>query len=469
MSIIILDLASPEVNRGSYCYTPYLLYSAYKADYDATENKNLHPYLWENVTINDLDKLNELEEVESVYASLWSYPQIELALALQRLCNLDIKFFGYEPLIKELGLPLLHLEEETIIKGMKQYPMELSIHRFLHVLLSDCDLHLRNEQNKDKNRQAYPMFTSYGCPRACNFCSASVNTKHKRYILDTQDVFHGIEKLINSGVRAIHFTDEDFFYDPDRAYVILHHIHSLDPDFQVIALGHAHTFLEFYQRVYRNGEVLPGAKCLKLVEIGLETADDAQAKHMNKARGLSAGDWQTIACNELCKVLFLTMTFYPGDCISAMNKTGEFLSKYGLNPNDLCKRIATNGTEAGLGQFYQYYAGCGDYCSIKNSGMVLTDRPMRLLPSYLPSSFLNNLIKVNPDSGKNIDTLFYWTRINGVPDEITKIVWEGLHTDIGTTKIVAEFIYNWPYVQKAQIAIALATMARLNMINQIGK
>lgn len=456
MSIIIADLASPEVNRGSFCYTPYLLYSAFNGI-------NQNAYLYENVTIDEVDVLNECLDSDQLLVSLWSYPQIDLALAFHRLCNKKMYFFGYEPLIKKLGLPLFRLDKKIIVDGMKYYPYRLAENRFRHVLLSDCDLHLRSEQSKNECAKAYPMFTSYGCPRGCVFCSASKNTRHQRYILPLDDVYDGIMELVNAGVSAIHFTDEDFFYDPVRAKQILSFCHTLKSDMQIIALAHAHSFLKFYNMVELDNDKHE-VSCLKLVEIGLETADDACAHNLNKARSLCTGDWRTIAENDICKVLFLTMTFYPGDNVNSMRKTGQFLKQYGLNVNALCPRIATNGTMAGLGQFYQYYDGCGDCDTIKKEGMILTDRPMRLLPSYLPNSFID--IPVHPDLNSIclLCDLEYWADINGIEKNIPGFLWQYINHPARPYTVIRDVIQQFPYVQQADIAKTFAVMARLGMI-----
>ena len=92
-TVCIIDPVSPEFNRGSFCYTPYLL----KAAID-------NSVLFENFNAADIDTL---PEADHYLIGLWSHTQIEQVMTLVRfLPRYKAQVFGYTPLIRHLGLPL---------------------------------------------------------------------------------------------------------------------------------------------------------------------------------------------------------------------------------------------------------------------------------------------------------------------------------------------------------------------------
>lgn len=462
MTVIIIDPSSPEVNRGSYCYMPYLLYSA------LSDSKKQHDDVWfiEDFTIaEDMNVLKNLRKDIKLLCALWSYPQIETCMALYlfaKEAGINMEFFGYEPLIQRLGLPLYHVDKSMILHGMASYVKYILQNVFDHILLSDCDKHLSDLPNNT----VIPMFTSYGCPRACKFCSASLNTKHKRWKLELTTVSHNLEITAASGIDGIHFTDEDFFFDTNRAIATLARAYDINPNFQIIALGHTNTFQAFCDVVKTQPEIQHKMQVLKLVEIGLETADLASASlSLGKTGVASPYVLKQIAKNPICKVLWLTMTFYPGDTVKSMNATGRFLRIYGLDPSQLCERIRTNGTEGGLGQFYQFYDGCITQAELEAFGKVLTTRPMRLWPSYLPDSFMQSVCEL--DTGMmdaRLDKYMHWCKTNKCSNMAEKVL-QAVKQKTGKFQI-CEIINAFPdnYITKTEVMVALATMARLEII-----
>lgn len=460
---IILDPASSEVNRGSYCYLPYLLYSAM-----AAQIGKHNVILVENFTIEEFEAVFEnMPENTTVLCALWSYPQSETCIAVNVFMQekrYGLAFFGYEPLIKKLGLPLYDITPEMLRLGMKNYIRHIANNGFANILLSDCDKHL-SELGKGN---VVPMFTSYGCPRGCSFCSASKNTHGKRYELPFQDIEQNLQILAENEINGIHFTDEDFFYSPSMAMLILETAYNINPNFQIIALGHASTFYAFYRVLMRDHpEKLHKMKILKLVEIGLETADEKAAGVMGKVGVAKNQKLAEIAQNELCKILWLTMTFYPGDSIRAINRTGAFLRQYGFKLNDLCPRIRTNGTEGGLGQFYQFYEGCADMGQLELNGEFLTDRPMRLWPSYLPNSFLWDKFTVDYECMDSRKQEYYlWCQTNKCM-QVAEHVYRKVFSQVGQNQVCSVVDLFAPYMQVCQTAIAVATLARLQMIKGV--
>ena len=366
--VLIIDPASTEFNRGSFCYLPYITYSALKRG-------GLKVKLIENFTIAEIDNL---PEADRILISLWSYPQIESCLVLNRFLE-KVEFFGYYPLIDHLKLPKTIISDRIIKIGIASYPRYYKDFKFL--LLSDCDMHLAKYKGT-----VYPLFTSYGCPKNCSFCPSSVNCDRERIELDVDMVLKMLDDCRKQGINNIHFTDEDFFLDMKRTAKILRS--QVGKDMKFIALGSVKAVQDFVD-VY--GEGLLQASGMKIIEVGFETGDSDLAKKMHKP---PVTVYERLADSlEYVDIFWLALTFFPGETIKTLNETGNFFRKYGKNINELYGRIATNGTEGGLGQFMQLYHGVKDYHHIKGCGKTLTSRPMRLIPSYIPHSFSESVIE----------------------------------------------------------------------------
>lgn len=367
--VLIIDPASTEFNRGSFCYLPYILYSA-------LTSKGYKVRLIENFTIAEIDSL---PTAHKTMICLWSYPQIECCLVLNRFLEDSFSFFGYYPLIDAQCLPREIITDDDILLGIKSYPE--CFDDFKYLLLSDCDMHLNKYEGT-----VYPLFTSYGCPRNCAFCPTSVNCKRSRIEVEVDDVCDTLDRCLKQDINNIHFTDEDFFYDIDRAYKILKQ--QRWKGFNFIALGSVSKVQNFIDTYGENVLIDAG---IRIIEVGFETADTDLSASMNKP-SINAYERLAKACKKV-DIFWLTLTFFPGETITTLNQTGEFLSKYGFALDEVYGRIATNGTKGGLGQFFQLYDGVKDYAEIEDKGILLTPRPMRLIPSFIPFSFLNSKIE----------------------------------------------------------------------------
>jgi radical SAM superfamily enzyme YgiQ (UPF0313 family) len=323
------------------------------------------------------------------------------------------KFFGYEPLIKHFKLPFQAIGDEHILEGMYNYPQVYPA--FQHLLLSDCDMHLKKYEG-----QVYPLFTSYGCPRGCAFCPSTVNCHGKRIHLTITEIQMMLDLCAEKGINNIHFTDEDFFFDTDRTAEILKHA-ALLGGFNFIALGEVTTVNRFVDRI---GNSLLEDSGMKLIEIGMETADEELGRKMGKA--------PIDKCKELSDkchtdIFWLALTFFPGETLKTLNETGKFLREHGFKPEELYGRIRTNGTEGGLGQFFQPYHGTKDYSSLKEKGNFISPRPMRLIPSYLPNSFLKSKVELWEDKPEERK---YWCDLYRLPEipmpEDDSLIWRNL-------------------------------------------
>lgn len=437
--VLIIDPASTEFNRGSFCYLPYIVYAAMKEE--GTKVK-----LIENFTAVDLDSL---PESKTTLVALWSYPQIELCHFLRRFRK-NVLFFGYYELIKAHTLPVVFIPEEDILRGINNYVKYYRDFKF--ILLSDCDMHL-----KEYEGQVYPLFTSYGCKNMCSFCPVGINCFHDRIVPSVDEVIESLKVCESEGYKLLHFTDEDFFFDLERTYKILTWMDGRD--FKIIALGGIKTVKKFIDAF--EFDLLEGAG-MKLIEIGLESADLEQARRMRKPgpeKYIELAD--LILSRNTIDVLWLALTFYPGETINSIKMTGKFLQRYGFSLSRLYDRIRTNGTRGGLGQFFQPYHGTIEFETLGKQGMFLTERPIRLIPSYVPLSFIQCRYAVKQHDFSEYEEWFDLYNLN----------WKVFDKFLTRNDVVGAFMWDCrkskliPYEESS---VFLAQLARLDLIDQDG-
>lgn len=441
--IVIIDPASTEFNRGSFAYLPYILFNSIQKD----------TQILEDFTVAEIDNI---PKADLYLIALWSYPQIDACLVLHRFLKGKVCFFGYDPLIKHYGLPTLTLSDEMILNGLTKYPLDY--YCFKHILLSDCDMHL----SKYSQEQVYPLFTSYGCPKNCAFCPATVNQK-KRIIVPEKDVIKmlgicskGVIPNSREGYHNIHFTDEDFFFDIDRAHRILEEANKISDKWHFIALGEVSSVLRFIKK-YTN-EPLVSTR-MKLIEIGLETANTDLGKQMGKA---PIKQCEELAERCLVDIFWLNLTFFPGETITTLNETGEFMRKYGFKFDEVTSRMRTNGTQGGLGQFFQPYHGTKDYDKLQEKGVFLSNRPIRLIPSYVPHSFLDCKMKrVRYIGGEDLK----WFELYNLASTFIKRSNSALDKCEGNT--VRDLIGIWPNQRlQTDMLIFIAICTKLGIIKE---
>lgn len=454
MTINIIDPTSVEFNRGSFCYTPYLLFNILNLEHKVNLIEAFRG-----------EEMNKIPEADINIVCLWSYPQIEAAFLLANLLPYEtgednVYFAGYSPLIAYLGFKNISeyfgidylADKDSLITAMIHYPVNYN--KFQNLLLSDCDAHIKD---LEKGEKVYPLFTSYGCPNGCSFCPSTFNCNQSRISLQLDEVLDMLDECYVNKVMNIHFTDEDFFYDTERAYKILKTIRGAG--FNLIALGSADKVLKFINEYGTNVIWEAG---LNLIEIGFESADPEMIKKMGKPK-------TSYACTELAElkkkglltfeIFWLVQTFFTGETIETLNTTGRFMQLYGLNMDEVVPRLRTNGTKGGLGQFFQPYHGTPSYKKTIKEGVLLTDRPIRLIPSYIPNSFLDSLIKCV--YFHKIEGIKPWLKIYNVEDQIQLI------DTIPLDKLVTirDLIPNNLSTQiKIKRAIFFALLARMEVI-----
>lgn len=426
---VIVDPASPEFNRGSFCYLPYILLSALKEEGHEVD-------LYENFVCENIDTV-EWGSYDEILISLWSYPQIESCLVLDRFVEQEVKFFGYKGLIRKYQLEEFEVSQERITHGIEGYFYHFS--DFKNILLSDCDMHLTKYPG-----QVYPLFTSYGCPNNCTFCPTSKNCGRKVCFSSLEAIEKIFDFAAGRGMTNIHFTDEDFFLNIERARKILEMALSIGKtagvEFRFIALACSSSLTKYLMK-YGFDETLDQ---VKLAEVGYEAANEEILGAMNKQH-----ETGYIIENFKNEIFWLTMTFYPGETIRSLRQTGEFMEQYGIHKDDLYGRVKGNSTVGGLGQFFQAYPDTIGIDELSKSGVILSSRPVRLLPSYVPHSFLED--KITAQRSVTEEEIFWYQYYKVSPPQGTLV-----------GKTIGEAAKSWERFDKAVISLAIS--AKLGVI-----
>jgi len=453
MKINIIDPSSTEFNRGSFCYAPYLVYNG-------LSEKNLTQKEIHDVKLYEVfqpENLDNVRDADLHIVCLWSYPQIEACLLLAtglpfQYEKRNVYFVGYSPLIRQLGLP--HVEEvlgydplqdsKFLQSAMKTYPKYYS--HFHRLLLSDCDMHLKSLQKDDL---VYPLFTTYGCPNGCSFCPSTINCGKKRIQLTVSETCDLLDECSIKGIRYIHFTDEDFFFNIKRVFSILDHIKG--KGFHLIALGSAYKVLKFIETY---GTDILKESGLEVIEIGFETA----AVDISGDMGIGKDAAACLAIAERRRelpfeVFWLVLTYFPGETLNSLRKTGEFMRKYGQDKSAVVGRLKTNGTTGGLGQFFQPYDGLSIYEDLQ--GLKITSRPIRLIPSFIPDSFLDCVIEKVDLSYLLIEEVLLWFAVYQVSPDILYQIKPG--------DKIRDYFQGTVYSQISN-AIRFALLARMGVI-----
>lgn len=426
LDFVVIDPFSSEPVRGSFCFKPYLLFSY-------LTGIGLRGAILEGYVDGAIPK------AEKYYIGCWSYPQIEACIELNERLE-GALFVGYKPILDYAGLsPIQNVCDAT---SMVKFGEHIARGTFEKILEYDCDMHMK-EFGDDV---AHPFFTSYGCNRGCSFCPAYVCSGGLRMVMSVDETIRIIEVMSKRGIRAVHFTDEDLFFNIDRAYELLTRLEKNDMIFLCLSSGK--KLIDFVERY--GTDIIDDAG-LKVIEVGLETADPEQQKLMNKMQVNTCEKLGEIFLKTTAKIFWLTMTFFPGETIKSINRSGEFLRLYGHDLELVNDRIASNSTVGGLGQFFQLYHGTKKYSEYVGQGLEITKRPIRLSPSYIPYSFSNSkfrFVGIVDDEYKRYFSLYGLTQ-----DVPLEIIAGGIVGDIVDDDI--------------SILIKIAILARLGIVEEV--
>ena len=222
------------------------------------------------------------------------------------------------------------------------------------------------ELNKDHDNlhiypyvQARPAILSLGCNNQCVFCPTATIFHGKVFFGDPEFILPHYEN------QNVHFLDENFFLnDMDKVLPLLRRY-----NIKWLAMSH----FDDVMRVYRKyGEDYLFACGLRVVELGLENIS-----LMRKVEGNGVP-------NKSVEIFYLNLTFLPNETKETIQQTARWMITHGLrNPI-----YHYNGLWYSPGQYYFPYG------KEESEGVLLETKYARVVPTYIPYTFLNQEIVI---------------------------------------------------------------------------
>ena len=193
---------------------------------------------------------------------------------------------------------LWYKEKNRIKKGPKRRLIDLNKTLLLPYDLIDTSKYFR-EKNKEKR---FLYETSRGCPKGCNFCNQNVIENRSWWVKDASKSIEEIKFIHDNfkNIKIIELVDSNFFFDYERAKVILKEIKKYD-----LKLWIPGTEIHSLRNFFRDGN-------LKLLEdsccylgIGVESGSDKVLNYIKKSLTVK----QAIEFNEKMKNYDITLNY----------------------------------------------------------------------------------------------------------------------------------------------------------------
>lgn len=207
--------------------------------------------------------------------------------------------------------------------------------------------------------EARPAILSMGCNNQCDFCPAAKIFKGKIYFGDPEIILPHYEN------ENVHFLDENFFHNDMDVILPLLKKYNI----KWLAMSHYEDTMAVYEKY---GEDYLYDCGLRVIEIGLENI-----ALMRKVKGDGVP-------NRRIEIFYLNLTFLPGETKSTIQQTAEWMKSHCMrNPI-----ISYNGLWFAPGQYYFPYG------KPEPDGILLKTKYARVVPTYIPNSFLDQDLKI---------------------------------------------------------------------------
>jgi hypothetical protein len=361
----IVQLATYEQVVVGICHSALWVYAALK-------RQEREAILIRNCTLQEFELLIRKHPGARFWCELASYPQQPLAELIWCKHNRqDVKFFGYAPLIRKLRLPPLNYQQEgiEILAGVFNY------WKYEECGWEEIDVHLVEYCGQGEDfRPATSVFASIGCPNKCPYCHVGYDDMYPTGVMPLNEVCRAIDIIAERGFD-IHWYDENFYRHPHIKEILRY---LCGKGIKYVAMTDSVRLSEILNDP-EIGQTLILESGNILNEIGIETVDPTVLRKNQELPPILNSD---------LTVLWLTVTFFPRETIQSLNMMGDFLYQYGLPRNRLIDYMQNSGTEAGLGQFFQFYDGI-PWESYRDQGHSFDTYPVRLLPSFVGDPLLS--------------------------------------------------------------------------------
>ena len=264
------------------------------------------------------------------------------------------------------------------------------------------------------NETAVDIIASRGCPFNCNYCTSPALYGRKVRFRSPENVVAELNEIVNCyGIKNIHFHDDCFLFDRERARKICELIISRKLKINWICLASIKNLL-------KSEEILPimrKAGCVG-IEIGLESFDEAVLKSMNKnqrEQDIFNVD-KMLKKNEIYP-LYLMISFYPGETLYTCHKNADLLNKLSNNKLKIVDYLKAVHLPYSFGQFATPYKGTEFEKIAKTEGISFIKSAgdyNRQKVNFIPYSFLRDI----PARVKNLDEASFYKEIDKFRESI---------------------------------------------------
>lgn len=264
------------------------------------------------------------------------------------------------------------------------------------------------------NETAVDIIASRGCPFNCNYCTSPALYGRRVRFRSPENVVAELEEIINCyGIKNIHFHDDCFLFDRERARKICELITSRKLKINWICLASI-------QNLLKSEEILPAmrkAGCVG-IEIGLESFDESVLKSMNKnQREQDIFNVDKILKKNDIFPLYLMISFYPGETLYTCYKNADLLNKLSNNKLKIVDYLKAVHLPYSFGQFATPYKGTEFEKIAKTEGISFIKSAAdynRQKVNFIPYSFLRDI----PARVKNLDEASFYREINKFRESI---------------------------------------------------
>ncbi len=238
---------------------------------------------------------------------------------------------------------------------------------------------------------AVDVITSRGCPFNCSYCTSPSLYGRKVRFRSPENVVSEIEEITDYyGIRNIHFHDDCFLLDSERAKEICQLIINHKLDIKWICLASIPSLL-------KSEKILPIMKkagCVG-IEIGLESCDENVLRAMNKQQSIE----EVLQVDNLLKrngiaPLYLMISFHPAETLNTSNKNVQLLKKIVDKKIKIVDYLKAVHLPYSFGQFATPYKGTEFEKTAKRDGICFIESGSdynRQRVNFIPYSFLNDI------------------------------------------------------------------------------
>lgn len=221
---------------------------------------------------------------------------------------------------------LWYKEKDKIKKGPERKLIDLNKTLSLPYDLIDTSKYFRGKNNEKR----FLFETSRGCPKGCNFCNQNVTKNRSWWVKDASKVIEEIKFIHDNfkNISIIELVDSNFFFDYERAKVILNEIKKYG-----LKLWIPGTEIHSLRNFFRDNNLKLLEDSCSYFGIGVESGSDKVLNYIKKSLTVK----QAIDFNRKMKNYDITLNYnfmsgFPNETEEDLKMTMNLMLKL-INEN----------------------------------------------------------------------------------------------------------------------------------------